>query len=195
MRYTAPMNAPHRLTMSAEDYLAWEARQERKHELVNGVVRLMAGGSRAHNTIVVNLTSALKAALKGKPCKPYTSDFKVRTGPDSYRYPDVLVDCGRPNPLDQFAEQPTVLVEVLSPSTEWFDETDKLDEYRSIPSVQHVVLLSQRRAYGRVWTRDGAGWSTVDVDGLEAEIALPLMGIAVSMADAYDGVEFAPPEE
>jgi Uma2 family endonuclease len=185
------MNAPHRLTMTGEEYLAWEARQERKHELVNGVVRLMAGGTVAHNTIALNCAVALRIGLKGGPCNVFVSDLKVRTRDHGYRYPDVTVDCGAPNSKDLFADKPTVIVEVLSPSTEWFDETDKLDEYRSIASVNHVVLLSQQRPFARVWTRDGELWRTQDADGMDAEIALSTLGLRLAMNDVYEGVEFA----
>jgi Uma2 family endonuclease len=178
--------------MSATEFLTWEANQERRHELVDGVVRLMAGGTRAHNEIAANFRSALSARLKGGPCRAYGPDFKVVTGPRSYRYPDVLIDCGARKSIDLVASEPTLLAEVLSPSTEFFDETDKLTEYQTIASVKHIILLSQRRPFARVWTRAGEGWTTVDVDGMDAAIALPLMAIEVTMAEIYDGVEFAP---
>lgn len=189
------MNAPHRLAMSADEYLVWEARQENKHELVNGVTRLMAGGTAAHEMISLNIALAMKQSLKGKPCRVFGAGLKVRTSADGYRYPDVTVDCGQPAPQALYADKPTVLFEVLSPSTEWFDETDKLAEYQALASVVNIVLLSQRRPFGRVWTRSGGGWETVDVDGLEAEIALPGLNLSLSMADAYDGVAFAAAEE
>ena len=189
------MNSPHRLTMTAEEYLAWEARQERKHELVGGVVKLMAGGTVAHFQIVRNLVVGLHGRLRGKPCQVLPEGVKVKSPTGNLRYPDVLVDCGRPQPSDLFADQPSVLVEVLSPSTEWFDETDKLEEYRSIASVRHVVLLSQRRAFGRVWTRDGAGWTTRDADGMDAALDLALIGLSVPLAEVYEAVEFAPLDE
>lgn len=184
------MNAPQPLRMTAEEYLAWEARQDRKHELVGGVVRLMAGGTVAHFQIARNVTIALHTRLRGKPCQVLPEGLKVRSPNGNVRYPDVLVDCGAPKPQDLFADQPTVLVEVLSPSTEWFDETDKLAEYQSIDTARHIILLSQRRAFGRVWTRTATGWSTVDADGLEAALALPLMDLSLPMAEVYEAVAF-----
>jgi Uma2 family endonuclease len=189
------MNAPHRLAMSAEDYLVWEARQERKHELVNGVTRLMAGGTIAHFQIIRNVTIALHTRLRGGKCQVLPEGVKVRAPNGNHRYPDVLVECGAPRPGDLVADKPTVLFEVLSPSTEWFDETDKLTEYQALASVQHIVLLSQRRPFGRLWARDGAGWRTTDLDGAEASIELQALNLSLPMAEIYDGVAFAPDED
>lgn len=176
--------------MSGEEYLAWEARQERKHELVRGVVKLMAGASVAHNVIAGNIFASLHQRLRGKPCRAFSSDLKVRTDANSYRYPDVTVDCGTPNPQDLFADQPTILFEVLSPSTEWLDEADKLAEYQALASVSQIVVVSQRRAFARMWTRAGDGWATHDVEGMDAEIALPRLGFGLQLAEIYDGVSF-----
>lgn len=184
------MNARSPLRMTPDDYLAWEARQERKHELVGGVARLMAGASITHDQIATNLIVALKSRLKGKPCRAYSAEVKVRTAAASYRYPDATIDCGVPGGRDQFADKPTVLFEVLSPSTEVFDEIEKLAEYQAVESVQHIVYLSQARPFGRVWSRVGAGWSTTDADGLEAAILLPSLDLSVPLTDLYEDVIF-----
>jgi Uma2 family endonuclease len=189
------MNAPRRLAMSAEDYLVWEGRQERKHELVNGVVRMMAGGTAAHEMISPNIALAMKQRLKGGPCRVFGAGLKVQTRAEGYRYPDVTIDCGQPAPQALFADKPTILFEVLSPSAEWFDETDKLAEYQTIASVQHIVLLSQRRAFARAWSRAGDGWVSVDADGHEAIIALHALSATLPLAEVYDGVAFAAAEE
>lgn len=189
------MNAPARLTMSFDRYIEWEKTQERKHELVDGAITAMAGGTWAHALIAANLLAALNGRLRGKPCRAIGSDFKVRTGQGNVRYPDVIVDCGKPKPGALWAAEPRVIIEVLSPSTEWFDQTKKLEEYQSIPSVAHVAFLSQNRAFGRVWTRSGDGWSTIDADGVGAALAFPAIDAEVPLSDIYDGVEFASPAE
>lgn len=188
------MNAPARLTMSFDRYIEWEKTQERKHELVGGVITLMAGGTAAHNAISVNLIVALTSRLRGKPCRPYGSDMKVLIPAGNVRYPDVTVDCGKPKPTDLWAAEPRVIIEVLSPSTEWFDQTQKLEEYQSIPTVAHVAFLSQNRAFGRVWTRAGAGWTSVDASGMQAALAFPAIETDVPLSEAYEGVEFAAAE-
>lgn len=188
------MNAPAKLAMSFERYIEWEKTQERKHELVGGVITLMAGGTAAHNAITANVIISLGARLRGKPCRPYGSDMKVLIPQGNVRYPDVTVDCGKAKPNDLWAAEPRVIVEVLSPSTEWFDQTQKLEEYQSIPTVHHIAFFSQNRAFGRVWTRAEAGWSSADSEGLTAAFAFPAIDASLPLSEVYDGVEFAPPE-
>lgn len=188
------MNAPARLTMSFDRYIEWEKSQERKHELVGGVITMMAGGTAAHNRVCRNLLTALQIRLRGKPCEPFGSDMKVLIPIGNVRYPDVTVDCGQPKPSDLWAAEPRVIIEVLSPSTEWFDQTQKLEEYQSIPSVAHVAFLSQNRAFGRVWTRAGGAWNSVDAEGLAAALSFGAIDIDAPLNEIYEGVEFAAAE-
>jgi Uma2 family endonuclease len=189
------MNACHRLRMSPEDFLGWEAQQERRHELVGGVVRLMAGATKRHYAIVRNVTRALESRLAGKPCEAFSTEIKVLIPNGNYRYPDVVVDCGTQRDDDTFADQPTVILEVSSPSTDWFDQTDKLDEYRSIPSVRHVVLLSHKRAYGAVWTRAGDRWEKQELDSEAAVLTFAALDVAVPLTEVYAGVAFPSGDE
>lgn len=188
------MNAPARLTMDFARYLEWEKTQDRKHELVGGEISLMAGGTAAHNAIAVNVIVTLRNRLRGGPCKPFGSDMKVLIPAGNVRYPDVTVDCGKAKPGDLWAAEPRVIIEVLSPSTEWFDQTQKLEEYQSIQSVAHVVFLSQNRAFGRVWTRAGKAWASKDADGMAAALSLASIEIDAPLSEIYDGVEFAAAE-
>ena len=189
------MNARTALRLSEADYLAWEATQEAKHELVDGVVCLMAGGTFAHFRLVGNLVTALNRRLRGGPCTAYPEGVKVKIPAGNVRYADVLVQCGPHNLRDPITETPTVLVEITSPSTEWFDETDKLEEYKTVPSARHVLLLSQRRAFGRLWSRAGPdeAWTAADLDGPEALLALDALAVALPLAEVYDGVVFEDP--
>lgn len=187
------MNASARLSMSVEEYLAWEPRQERRHELVDGVVRLMAGGTRAHFEIGDKARDALKARLRGGPCRVYGADFRVQTPAGNHRYPDGVVDCAPRGPRDLAASKPTLIVEVLSPSTEFFDLTVKLEDYQSIDSVQHILVLSQTRQQARVWTREaGGGWRTADSLGSDGVLAFALAGFSIPLSEIYDGVELTP---
>jgi Uma2 family endonuclease len=190
------MNAPFRARMSTEDFLQWEARQERRHELVDGVIRLMAGASAAHNRISRNVMVALVTRLRGKPCEPFGNDLKVRIPAGNIRYPDALVDCGKPQNKDIFAAEPRVVIEVLSPSTEWFDQTKKLEDYQSVPSIRQIAFLAQDRPFARLWTRQGEGWASVELDGLDTSLAFASIEIDLPLTDVYDGVAFEPrPEE
>jgi Uma2 family endonuclease len=184
------MNAPHRLKMSSEEFLVWEARQERRHELVDGVVRMMAGSTTAHNAIIGNLVAALKQRLKGGPCRTFFIDIKVRTRELGYRYPDVVVDCAPGGPQELFAQQPTLLAEVLSDSTELLDEIEKLAEYQALAACHVIVFLSQRSAHARVWRRTSDGWVSADSRDDEA-IALAHFGVSIPLAEIYDGIDFA----
>jgi Uma2 family endonuclease len=180
--------------MSFDRYIEWEKTQERQHEFVGGAIALMAGGTWAHGLIGANVVAALNLRLRGKPCRATGSDFKVRIPAGNVRYPDVTVDCGKPKPGDLWAAEPGVIIEVLSPSTEWFDQTQKLEEYQSIPSVAHVAFLLQNRAFGRLWTRAGGGWARVDASGMEGALAFASIDAELPLAEVYDGVEFAATE-
>lgn len=186
------MNAPARLTMTVEEYLSWEPRQERRHELVDGVVRLMAGGTRAHFEIGDRARDALKARLRGGPCRDYGADFRVITPAGNHRYPDGVVDCAPGGPKDLSASKPTLIVEVVPPVTDFFDFTFRIEDYQSIQSVQHIMVLSQTRTQARVWTRDGAGWRTADVRDPAGVLEFPLAGFSIPLTEIYDGVELTP---
>jgi Uma2 family endonuclease len=184
------MNAPFSTRMTSDQFLEWEERQERKHELVDGVIRLMAGASAAHNRIAANVLVALKTRLRGRPCEPFGSDMKVRIPNGNFRYPDLTVDCGRPKNRDVTAAEPRVIVEVLSPSTEWFDQTKKLEDYQSVPSILEIAFMAQDRAFARVWTRSGENWASEEIDGLEGALCFASIETEISLTEAYDGVEF-----
>lgn len=188
------MNVRARLLLDEATYLAWEARQDRKHELVRGEPRMMAGAQAGHNRVARNILRILGNQLLGKPCEPFGSDMKVRIPNANYRYPDALVDCGRPADDALFAADPRVVFEVLSPSTEFFDQADKLEDYQSITGLAAIVLFKPDEAWARVWTRVDGGWTHADVKGPEGVIALPALDAQIALADAYDGVVLRDPQ-
>lgn len=132
--------------MTVEAFLDWVVRQEGKFELSNGRVIAMAGGTRRHSGIALNIIVALMRKLAGTGCEVHASDLAVRTGLDQIRFPDVSVFCD-PEELSQDAsaqrllERPCLLFEVLSRSTAGEDRTYKLFEYRSLPSLSAIVLV------------------------------------------------------
>jgi Uma2 family endonuclease len=101
-----------------------------------------------------------------------------------------VVDCARGAPGDLFATEPTIVFEVLSPSTELFDETDKLADFQSVPSIRQIVLLSQQRRHARSYIREADGWRELRHDGEEAAIPLSGFDLALPLARLYEGVEF-----
>jgi Uma2 family endonuclease len=180
----------HRWTL--EEFLAWEERQESRHEFVDGVVRAMVGGTQRHNMIALNVASYLRRELRGKKCRPFGTDMKIATPAGNVRYPDVTVDCGAIHPNESIATEPTVAVEVLSKSTAWADQTHKLDEYQSVPSMRHVLHLVQERAEGELWTRAEAGWLRAPLNGLDAEVNLTAINVKFALSGAYEDIEFDP---
>ena len=129
---------PH--TWTVEDFLVFEAEEPERYEFVAGVVRMMTGGSAAHSAIKTNVTNALNAVLQDGPCRAYVDDLKVVSA-TAVMYPDVVVTCRSLAPDDDRVPDPTVVVEVLSPTTERHDRIAKWREYQRIGSLEHFLLV------------------------------------------------------
>lgn len=177
-----------------EAYLDWEARQPIRYELVDGQVHAMGGGTAEHDTIGNNLRAALHTQLRGKPCRPHGPDLKVRAGKDG-RYPDALVDCGPRVPGALHAQQPVAVFEVLSKSTGWIDQSLKLRDYDATPTIRTYVLISQDEPRAMVYGRDEAGRLGIQsaslLEGADASIEIPDLGLALPFSVVYEGIEFA----
>ncbi len=179
--------------MSVAAFFAWQERQPERYELVDGVpVRMMAAARNVHDDIVVNLVAALKTRLRGSGCRPFTGDGSVETLPGQIRRPDVGVDCGAREPDALKAAEPRVVVKVLSPTTRDFDAFAKLAEYKTIAGLEHVLLVEPNMAEIRHWSCSGPGaaWAEARLLGLDAAVELPGLGIALPLAEIYDGVSF-----
>ena len=135
-----PALKPH---FSPEEYLAWEAAQVEKHEYVDGEVFAMAGAGEGHITVSLNMAMALRQHLKGSPCRTFMADMKVQLDADSaFFYPDVVVTCSARDAQDPLVKrEPTLIVEVLSPSTAAYDRGAKFSRYRQMASLQEYVLV------------------------------------------------------
>jgi Uma2 family endonuclease len=185
--------------VSVEDYLAAELISPIKHEYLCGAVFAMAGARNAHNIIATNTIGSLYARLRGRPCRPFSSDTKIRVRLPSgirFYYPEVSVVC-RTNPqTDTFQDDPAMLVEVLSRSTRRIDEGEKKDAYLMIPSLQVYVLIEQDTAAVVVFRRTRDGFVREVYQGLDAVLPLSEIGIELPLSDIYETVEFSPePEE
>lgn len=188
--------------MSVEQFHRWHERQEGKYELVGGVPVLkrgmgprgMVGGTARHSRISLNAAFELHGRLRGKPCDAHGSDFPVRTGPDQLRYPDASVDCGPDDPTRREAHTPTLVVEVLSPSTSLLDQTQKLDEYKAVETLQHILIVDQRRADATLLSRTTDGWQSQRFGDLADVIAMDALGIEMPMAELYRDVTFDDPD-
>jgi Uma2 family endonuclease len=177
--------------VSPEEYLVLERNAEFKSEYMDGVIYAFAGGSKRHNLIVANLIITLGGQLKGRPCKVYPSDLKVRLlNSKRFFYPDVSVVCGD----DEFADEeqdvilnPTLIVEVSSESTAAFDRGKKFLSYQQIPSVREYLLVSQDEILVEGYARQGNDtWLYTKVMGLEGSLTLPSIECELALKDVYD---------
>ena len=144
--------------LSVEEYLKEEQRSEARHEYVNGLIYVRVGGTARHNFIASTVTSTLKRHLKSKSCHVFMSDMKVRVN-DVFYYPDVMVVCGSIDMTSLYQNDPALIVEVLSVSTEAKDRLEKLAAYQSLPSVQEYVLLAQDKVSAEIYRRDNNEWN------------------------------------
>ena len=174
--------------MSEEEYLAGEKIAVLKHEYVDGHIYAMAGAHSNHNSLAMNVSVAFSNHLKGKPCRAYMSDMKVRIGNGSkYYYPDVLVNCPPVN--GYFTETPTIIVEVLSNSTRRIDETEKRMAYMQIETLEEYVLIAQDFVQIEV-IRKSEGWKSAKYF-LGDEVTFTSIGLTLSVEEIYDGVDNA----
>lgn len=174
--------------ISEADYLELEKTSDLKHEYVNGQIYAMSGASNNHNLLAGNIHTALNVHLKGSSCRPYISDMKVRIANGSkYYYPDVLVNCTKLSGDSYYTETPSIIVEVLSKSTRRSDETTKRMAYMQIDSLQEYVLIEQDIGKIAIMRRSG-GWITENYY-LGDDFTLHSIGLTVSVADIYDGIE------
>ncbi len=128
-----------------------------RHEYVDGAIYAMVGGTERHNQIALTLASMLRTHLHGKPCRVFISDMKVRVGTVFY-YPDVMVACGKADPTGLYQTDPTLLIEVLSDSTESKDRLEKLVAYQKIQSLQEYALISQDKVRLDLYRRENTEW-------------------------------------
>ena len=179
---------------TAEEYLAYERASDQKHELIDGDVYLMSGASRRHNLLVFNLAVILGNQLRGRPCEAYASDLRVRLEGGQYVYPDLTVVCGEPRFEDAEVDtllNPTLLIEVLSPSTELYDRVKKFQNYRLIPSLQEYILVSQAMHHVEHFIRQNEGqWLFSDATTLDAVVNLPSIDCQIPLAELYAKVVF-----
>jgi Uma2 family endonuclease len=156
----------------------------------------MAGGSPQHSTITVNTTITFGTQLRGRPCQAFDSNQKVRIPSEElFTYPDLSVVCGEPQYHDTEADvllNPTVLIEVLSPSTEAYDRGLKFDRYAEIPSLTDYVLISQSEPRIEHFSRAGGEtWVRSVVVGLDTELRIESVGVVLRLSDVYDRLNFS----
>ena len=171
-------------TYTVEEYFRWDAVHEGRLEYIAGRIDAMAGGSEPHALVCTNIAALLHRALEDGPCRVYGSDLHLGVrAMDAYRHPDVTVVCDEPDegpeqPRPDICTNPTVIVEVLSPSTEGDDRGIKLREYTSLPSLREYMLVDHRDLHVDIFSRREDGtWVYQPTDGIDAVAHLPSLDL------------------
>ncbi len=185
------MNEPARtITFTFAEYLQQERASDTKHELVNGEIFAMAGGTPEHARLAMSVGARLLSQLSGRPCAVFSADLLIRVRATGLAtYPDLSVVCGRleRDPEDaNTVVNPIVLVEVLSDSTERYDRGEKFAHYRRIPSLKEYVLVSQQAPRIEVFRRneDGRSW-TLHVADVSESVQLTSIGCELAVDEVY----------
>lgn len=182
--------------LSIEEYLALEKETDTKYEYHDGEVYAMAGGTPTHSLIANNAGRSLGNALLGKRCFAYNSDLRVATSRNKYVYPDVSVVCGRVSFFEELknaANNPVLIVEVLSEETRAYDRGGKFMRYRMMESFREYVLIDQSLPFVEVFYKNELNtWEYRAYTDLEVMIPLHSLDIEIPMADIYMGVDFLP---
>lgn len=184
------MEAARVLPMSVAEYLAFEESSAVRHEFVAGEIHAMGGSSRAHNKISGNVFAHLHTGLRGGPCEVFMNDFKVRlevAREEFFYYPDVVVSCHPQDIGKYFLSSPTLVVEVLSPSTETIDRRERHTHYRQAPTLEEYVLVAQDRRAVTVFRR-ATGWQGDVFTTVEASVEFHSVRPAMTIAEIYAGV-------
>ncbi|HKP52795.1 MAG TPA: Uma2 family endonuclease [Chloroflexia bacterium] len=209
------MSAATKTYYTPEEYLELERKAEYKSEYfngriyplhrteleeserVNGQAYAMSGASRAHNLITLNIGREVSSQLKGRPCETYVNDMRVKVSPSGlYTYPDVVAVWGEPQLEDRQIDtlvNPTVIIEVLSPSTEAHDRGEKFAQYRKLESLVEYVLVAQDKVRVEHYVRqgdEGTHWVLTEISGQDGTLQLGSIGCAISLSDIYDKVSF-----
>ena len=181
--------------MTVEEFFVWQQSQEDRYELVEGVpvimrdpITMMTGASSLHDRITGNVLASLHGQLRGSPCWPATADLALRTKIRSLRRADVLVTCDEPRANVYEAQEPKMVVEVLSPSNKGLPWQRKIEEYRQHSKLVYLLLIASDIEQATLIRREGPTWTHDDFDGRDAIIPLPEIKCRLAMADVYDGV-------
>jgi Uma2 family endonuclease len=185
------MNVQPNLRMDKEMFLAWLQEREERYELVGGRVMMMTGGSRGHGIITRRLAAALEKRLDPNRWTVLTSDFGVDLGPETVRYPDVVVDVATGLLKDLTATAPILVAEVLSPSSVSNDLGDKASEYLQLPSLYAYLVLSQDEPKAWTWVRGASGFSPGPdvIKGNDGIIRIAALTIDFALSEIYTGVQ------
>jgi Uma2 family endonuclease len=190
------MSAQSQPRLTPEQYLESERAAEFRSEYYCGQIYAIAGGSYQHAQIVGGMVREFGNALKKPACAVVPTDLRLCVSPEGYTYPDVVVICGDPRFADNQQDtllNPTLIVEVLSPSTEAYDRGFKFAQYRTVQSLEEYVLVAQAEPRVEVFRRQHDGhWLLSEAFGLESVCRFDSLDCSLALADIYDKVTFPP---
>ena len=194
MEVRDPVVVYNKSKLSVEEYLQFEKASRDKHEYFKGEIFAMAGAGARHNVIFSNLFGDLAYRLKGKPCKPYGSDLRVHIPENSlFTYPDISIICGEiiPSQVDaDTAVQPTVIIEILSPSTRNYDQGIKFKLYREIPTLKEFITIDSESIGIEAYRINSQGnWELKDYRSIDETLTIPSVGLSLSLKEIYDGTK------
>lgn len=179
--------------LSITEYLEMENEATEKHEYYKGEIFAMSGAKRAHNTICENLFYQLKHRLKGSPCQPHNSDTRIHIEKNTlFTYPDISVICGEMRSLyndDMNFLNPSIIFEVLSPSTKNYDRGEKFMLYRDVPTLKEYVIVDSESTKVEAWHINNNGhWELTEYNSMENALILHTLNLSISLKDIYEGV-------
>ncbi len=179
---------------SSEEYLKMERKSKNKNEYINGKILAMSGASRNHNLIAGNVFREISIQLKDKPCEVYISDMRVKVSfTGLYTYPDITAVCEEIRFDDEHNDtliNPSVIIEVLSPSTEAYDRGEKFTHYRRLDSLRHYILVSQNKLLIEHYVRQNQQWTLFESDKLNDIITISTINCQLSLQEIYSKVNF-----
>jgi Uma2 family endonuclease len=186
----------HSTYYSIEDYLNFEALATERSEYYQGEIFTMAGGTPNHNQLALNISGELNYQLKRKAYRVYMADIKLWIPQkNSFNYPDVMVIAGTPQFYESHTDiilNPLIIIEVLSDSTEAYDRGDKFAQYRTLPSLQDYLLISQDAFHIEHFKKIAPHeWLFAEIEDKTASLDLISLGVTLKMVDIYDKVDFA----
>ena len=176
-----------------EEYVTYEEETRIKHEYIDGEIYAMSGGTRKHAVISANCTRVIGNQILDSECYVTNSEMRVQIDPSKFVYPDFVVVCGE----GEFIEEnevtllnPTLVAEVLSDSSEKYDRGIKSQYYRSLPSLQHYLIVDQSQVQVELYTRQEGDWLIQDFNQLDMAISLEAIGVELPVSEVYRGIEF-----
>jgi Uma2 family endonuclease len=192
-----PVVVYNKTILTEQEYLDFEKTSDGKHEFFNGEIFAMSGASHRHNKIFSNIFIALGISLKGKPCQPYGSDLRVHVPQNSlYTYPDITIVCGDFIPSEKDTDtivQPSVLIEILSPSTRNYDRGDKFKLYRDIPSLKEYILIDSESVSVEAFHLNANNhWELEELKKTKNSLRFHSLNISLSLDDIYEGTKLTP---